>query len=86
MSVNDQLSSKIIDTIRYPLMVLVVMIHTNMYQENIFVGDYPFFDLFFNILVQEFARIAVPLFFVISGYLFFLNYSASFQCYKNKIQ
>lgn len=48
-------------------------------------------DKSFNWFIQKFisfgiTRIAVPLFFLISGYLFFLNFNGSFLEFKNKVQ
>lgn len=51
----NTLSSKTISFIRIPLMILVISIHTNLYQfmngtSFIKKGDYFFYDLFNNII------------------------------------
>jgi hypothetical protein len=63
-------------------MVAVVFIHTHM--GNISVGgesliqesQFPCFAAVFHLLTDVFARIAVPCFFVIAGYLFFYGIKA----------
>lgn len=71
-------------------MILVITIHTNLYQfmhgtSLIKKGDYLLYDLFNNIIAEEIARVAVPLFFVISGYLFFYNTDLNLKSYKTKL-
>lgn len=75
----DVLQSKTIDYLRFPLAVLVVFIHTS--QTNVALPSINFANLsgtdVHDILTIVFSRtiatIAVPLFFVMSGYLFFFN-------------
>lgn len=76
---SDALQSKTIDYLRFPLAVLVVFIHTS--QTNVSLPSIDFANLsgtdVHDILTIVFSRtiatIAVPLFFVMSGYLFFFN-------------
>jgi surface polysaccharide O-acyltransferase-like enzyme len=78
----DKSLSEAIRFLRFPLMVAVVFIHTHM--GNISVGgesliqesQFPCFAAVFHLLTDVFARIAVPCFFVISGYLFFYGIKA----------
>lgn len=68
---NEELQSKTIDFLRFPLIVGVVLIHahlaTNVLQESRFVV----YDTVSYLISDVVARVAVPLFFFISGFLFF---------------
>lgn len=74
---NDALLSKVIEYLRFPLIVGVVFIHN--FSSAITVGgveigatgDLPMFYYVSNLFSQVLARVAVPLFFFISGFLFF---------------
>lgn len=67
----DSLQYKVISTFRFPLSVAIVLLHSNMVETINGGKEYVYFlfitDLFSNII----TRIAVPLFFFISGFLFF---------------
>lgn len=68
---NNNLSSKIISLIRFPMICGIVLIHS---QNNNFVPNdvhLPLYTFLSNILSNGIARICVPLFYFISGYLFF---------------
>lgn len=66
---NDDLLSKTILFLRFPLIVAVVFIHANLADVMIGgvllveEGQFPLHDMIFHILSDELARIAVPLFF-----------------------
>lgn len=74
---NDALLSKVIEYLRFPLIVGVVFIHN--FSSTVTVGgveigatgDLPMFYYVSNLFSQVLARVAVPLFFFISGFLFF---------------
>ena len=66
---NNYLKNKI-TTISFLLMIMVVNIHSYNLLPIIPKGYNTFIQDLFS---QGFSRIAVPLFFIISGYLFFLN-------------
>lgn len=83
MNHNDKLISEVIKFLRFPLIVCVVMIHSHF--QNISMGglDYGFdiqtYPIYCNIsffLSKIISSIAVPLFFIFSGYLFFKNVSS----------
>jgi surface polysaccharide O-acyltransferase-like enzyme len=90
MSIS-KLDSRRIDVLRFPLIVGVVYIHA--YEAGIrFAGgvastvqDALFFDFVRNLLSQGVARVAVPAFFLISGYLFFLNWRTGFDFFVPKM-
>ncbi len=69
--------SKTIAFLRFPLIVMVVLVHANMMVTIIHgaylvdASSFPFFALLSHILSVNVASISVPLFFFISGYLFF---------------
>lgn len=87
----DRNSSERFSVLRFPLVVGVVFIHaygTNVGLSNGMVGiDSPSHVSGFiqNLISQGIARIAVPLFFLMSGYFFFLGFSWSIKSYKKKI-
>lgn len=78
---NSQLQSKTISFLRFPLIVLVVLIHTQIISingivcnssiANPFDGVFPIYESTSYLFSQIITRIAVPLFFFISGFLFY---------------
>lgn len=86
--------SEVIRFLRFPLAVLIVLLHARFQSGAI--GDvyfsytrdqYPVYCSLSDIMSDYICQIAVPLFFLLSGYLFFYNVS-SFSCevYKQKIK
>ena len=74
----SSLTSSTISALRFPLTVGVVFIHFNVLSDNLAVrgtGNAEHFPTWlvcmFNLFSEVLPRIAVPLFFIISGYLFF---------------
>jgi len=67
----------VISFIRFPLIVAVVLIHTEPHSviagSNEVVGSqhYGIYNMIFMLISNIFANVAVPLFFFISGFLFF---------------
>lgn len=89
---NDDRLSKTILFLRFPLIIAVVFIHTNltdvMINGTLLVdeGQFPIHDLFRHVITSELARIAVPLFFFISGFLFFYRTDFSMVVYGQKLK
>ena len=87
----DKDTSERLNLLRFPLIVGVVFIHAygtdvSFSNESIGVAQCSWFSNFIRELVsQGFARIAVPLFFLMSGYLFFLEFQWSQDEYKKKL-
>lgn len=80
---NKKLLSETIGVLRFPLMVCVVLIHIYIP----YLGEHQLVNMFDNYVVESFVRIAVPLFFFISGYLFFLGIeSFGFGEYREKLK
>jgi surface polysaccharide O-acyltransferase-like enzyme len=77
---NKYLSDKL-RVISFISMIMVVFVHS--YHLKLQLGEVAFrLDAGFNIFIQQFisqgiARVAVPIFFIISGYLFFLNFQGT---------
>lgn len=89
----DKTVSDTIRNLRFPLIVMVVMLHTYIIDEvmlgRVYVpeGMYPHFDVAVYVLKACFGEVAIPLFFVISGYLFFINVDKFvFNTYRNKLK
>lgn len=89
----DELQSKSIDFLRFPLIVGVVFIHnysSTMIVQGVEIGNDTFMPVYHvasELFSQVIGRIAVPLFFFISGFLFFLNIGIFDQnCYFSKLK
>lgn len=62
------LESKVMDWLRFPMAVLVVLIHTGSLGGD---SPYPVYSTLCILFPKAICQLAVPLFFMISGYLFF---------------
>ncbi|MBP3981946.1 acyltransferase [Acidovorax sp. JG5] len=88
----DKASSERLTTLRFPLIIGVVFIHaynTEVGFSNGVIGiDNTGYWVNFcrNLISQGMARVAVPLFFLISGYFFFIGFSFSAKNYKTKLK
>lgn len=88
---NDSLLSKTISYLRFPLIVGVVFIHSNILvvkiQGEVIRFDYwPFVTFIMNLFSSVFADVCVPLFFFISGFLFFYNSDFTKETYLAKLK
>ena len=90
---NDELLSKTISWLRFPLIVGVVFIHTNLTKKGVIIQgvaheiqDATYYYALTNFFSEVLARIAVPLFFIISGFLFFYHTDFDAQTYKRKLK
>lgn len=85
---NDSIQSKNISLLRFPMITLIVCIHARMAGNEISLvhGNIN------NLLITEYvlgdiiATIAVPLYFIISGYLFFYQTNFNKDTYLRKIK
>ena len=74
---DQSVLSNTIDFLRFPLIIAVVFIHCDPApmviggKELVEKNTYPIYSLLRWIVSEEVAKIAVPLFFFISGFLFF---------------
>lgn len=81
---SESLQSKVISFLRFPLIIGVILIHTQLPNSN---EDFVYYESTRFIFSNIIARIAVPLFFVCSGFLFFYKTSDfSFNTYLNKLK
>ncbi len=87
----DKNSSERLNILRFPLIVGVVFVHaygTNIELSTGVVGvDTPSYlsDFIRDLISKGVAHVAVPLFFLMSGYFFFLGFSWSIENYRNKL-
>lgn len=89
---DENLLSQTILFLRFPLIVGVVFVHNNL--SDVIIrgislvedGQFPLYEIIFHILSDELARIAVPLFFFISGFLFFYRTDFSSAVYVVKLK
>ena len=72
MDSAKQLSSTVL-SLRFPLMVLVVLIHSVPISPDMLSGDFAAYKYAVILIKEVFARVAVPAFFVFSGYYAFLG-------------
>lgn len=81
---KSTLDLETIDFLRFPLAIAVVFIHWNpisvidLSYTFTTKSSFPIYDLIHYIISEEIARIAVPLFFFMSGYLFFFDVQGLF--------
>ena len=80
MKVNVYLSEKI-KILSFFQTALIVILHSNM--AMLCTGSVSFIQ---QAITAEVARIAVPLFLMISGFLFFINYNGILNDYKRKLR
>jgi len=88
----DTRSSERLGVLRLPLIVGVVFIHAYGTEVGFSEGSVGLshtgfvVDFVRNLISQGVARLAVPLFFLLSGYLFFLGFSLSWRSYREKLR
>lgn len=91
-STTDRLMCDTISFLRFPLIVCVVFIHTDLLE---FIpaavsqtqGPRPVYDICSHVISTSFGSIAVPAFFLFSGYLFFRNQTDfTFRTYGEKLK
>lgn len=87
-----QLQSSAIDLLRFPLAIMVIFIHMNPNVINLLEADFGllttqgFYNVIGILLSHVLTHIAVPTFFLISGFLFFVNFQEwSWEGYKKKM-
>lgn len=90
---REELLSKTISTLRFPLAVGIVFIHNQMDRieiqgEVIEFAKWPVVKYAVDLFSQVLPRIAVPLFFLFSGYLFFSKFGETFDwaVWKKKLK
>jgi len=92
---SEQLTSKTISSLRFPLTVTVVMAHFNFVNNNRGFGIYgtmygkdmpEWFNWILNFFGTTLVEPGVPLFFMIAGYLFFYGKDFSATIYKQKLR
>lgn len=91
-SIDFKQVSIAISTLRFPLIAAIVLIHTDMH--NIIMDGieycpsrkYENFEIIHHLFTNELARTAVPLFFLISGILFFRTPDFNFSIYLSKLK
>ena len=79
---KNEIISRSIQLLRFPLIVAVVFIHSIVISDNFHV-----LGIIKNVLSNTICHVAVPMFFLISGYLFFRNVSCfRFSIYARKLR
>ncbi len=90
---NDELLSKTISYLRFPLTVGVAFIHFNIVNDGFTINgikcglnnpDWYYYII--NFFSEVLPRLCVPLFFLISGFLFFYRKDFNYSVYKQKLR
>jgi fucose 4-O-acetylase-like acetyltransferase len=89
---SEKLQSNVIDALRFPLIIGVLFIHN--YSSTVTIPGtiygnesyMPVYHVCSQLCSQILGRVSVPLFFFISGFLFFLNVKFDKKCYKQKLK
>lgn len=81
----DALTSRVVSFLRFPLIVAVIFIHCNLLVKNPELENLPIF-YFLVYITMKLVCIAVPLFFFISGFLFFKEGFFDFALYRKKLK
>lgn len=78
--------------LRFPLIVSIVFTHTDI-SVNVInnvctfnAEQFSFFNGFYRLIAKQIGQSAVPLFFLISGFLFFYQKEFTLETYKNKLK
>ena len=83
--IRSQLSERI-EMLRFPLIVGVVFIHMHTDDITFHGPGASFYNMLVNYIAEILARISVPLFFVMSGYLFFLTLVPTCENFIKKLK
>lgn len=90
---SNLLQSKTISFLRFPLIVAVVLIHTQLLAVNEITKytleseEYPIYAAVAYLFAQLICRTAVPIYFIISGFLFFYKTEQfTLHTYKDKLK
>lgn len=85
---NKSIESEVIDLLRLPLCIGVVFLHTYTNTQTVawLNEGKPLYQNICYIFSLGFGEIGVPLFFFISGYLFFRNTKLTFDVYRKKVK
>ena len=84
MTTPEEIQSKTIALLRFPLIAAVVFVHCTL--EETLPAPTPLYGTLVRILKYQLGGIAVPLFFFLSGYLFFYKRSFSPSVYAEKLR
>lgn len=93
MMENEEIQSKTVAFLRFPLIILVVMAHFNIVDLGLNIHGVVYgtnkplwFHLFFSFFTHTLAGLCVPLFFFIAGYYFFNKKDFSRDVYKSNLK
>lgn len=87
MEQNKELQSRIINFLRFPLIVGVVFLHNySLSDDTIIRENLPYYSIASELFSHIFARVSVPFFFVISGFLYFYSSEYNKEVYLKKLK
>lgn len=83
----DKQESSALNITRFILSIFIVFLHAyTTVQMYPLMQDHTVYHYIGYVLSMQCGEIAVPSFFLISGFLFFCGYKQTFSCYKNKME
>lgn len=86
MIVNKK-ESEVLNVCRFVMSIFIVFFHAyTSVQMYDYWRELPVYRGFSRVFSLQFGEMGVPVFFLISGYLFFCKYQQTRLCYKNKMQ
>lgn len=85
MNIDSNISQRI-EMLRFPLIVGIVFIHMHTADVQFSTSNQNIYAMLTEYISEILARISVPLFFAISGYLFFFSLLPTLQNYLKKLQ
>ena len=77
--------SQTISILRFPLCVVIVLIHSNIALYNASVNQFTSTHILFNYIIGDICFVSLALFFFISGFLLFREGNFNLVIFKNKI-
>ena len=83
----DRQESSTLNIVRFVMSVFIVFLHSyTTVQMYPFLHDQPIYQGIARVISFQCGEVAVPSFFLISGFLFFCGYKPTMECYKYKIK
>lgn len=88
---SEETLSRTITFLRFPLIAVVIFSHVGLGKvvvngiSQVGAGQFPVYEMLYHLVSHELTRVAVALFFFISGFLFFWHTDFSPRIYVRKM-
>lgn len=80
---HNSITSNVISSLRFPLIIGIVLMHANIHIGN---SSFPIYESVYYLIAQIIARVAVPMFFLFSGFLFLATHEFTLKLYGIKLK